>query len=89
MTLLQTNHFHQSDAIMIIPVETFLQTTNKWNFNYADLYLLNTKVVLQFLHKLGLNNAYDFDSSYCKSEIQRLGPDYLDFKKEYSPDPEQ
>ena len=74
---------------MIIPIESFIKGQTRPTLDYPDIYLLNTKTVLAFLHKIGLNNSYDFDTSYCKSEIQRMGPEYLEYLRKYTPEGEK
>ena len=66
IVLNETNHYHQCDAIMMIPLESFVKGGNKIQLNYPDLLLLNTKAVLQFLDKIGFNNAYQYKTSFSK-----------------------
>lgn len=36
------NHYHQTDAICIVPIEVFIKSSNKPQINVCELYLLNT-----------------------------------------------
>ena len=42
MILKDCNHYHQTDAICICPVESFLKSSHKPQTNIGELYLLNT-----------------------------------------------
>ena len=37
-----TNHFHQCDAIALVPMESALRSINTFQLNYLDLYLLHS-----------------------------------------------
>lgn len=38
----EVNHYHQTDAVIIVPLECAIKSLNKLHFNLGDLYLLNT-----------------------------------------------
>jgi len=38
----ETHHYHQCDAIVLVPLESFLATGTKFQTNYTELYILNT-----------------------------------------------
>lgn len=38
----ETGHYHQCDAVVLVPLESFLRTGFKFQLNYTDLYLLHS-----------------------------------------------
>jgi hypothetical protein len=48
--LKQCNHYHQADVICLAPVESFIKSANRPQLNVGDIYMLNTRMVLLFLH---------------------------------------
>lgn len=38
----EVNHYHQTDAVIIVPLEIAIKSSNKLHLNLSDLYLLNT-----------------------------------------------
>lgn len=42
IVLNETNHGHQCDVLVLIPLEAFLMTMDSFQLNYVELYLLNT-----------------------------------------------
>ena len=40
--LKNTNHYHQTDAICIVPIEVFVKSMNRPHLRVADIYTLNT-----------------------------------------------
>ena len=40
--LKEINHYHQCDAILLVPMESFIKSCNMWQCNVGELYLLNS-----------------------------------------------
>lgn len=57
--LKEVNHYHQTDAVIVVPLECAIKSSNKLHLNLADLYLLNTQVAMLFLDKTGLNTSFN------------------------------
>ena len=85
IVLNETNHYHQCDAITIVPLESFLKSASRIQLNYEDLYLINSKSVLHFFDKLGFNNTYEYRGSYSEQKIQEMRPRYLTYLRELLP----
>ena len=77
----ETNHYHQTDAICIMPVEFMVKSSNRPHHNVAELYLLNTQAAMVFLNKNGLNNSFDADK--LEAHVNKLGKKFLDYKMKY------
>ena len=77
IVLNETNHGHQCDVLVLIPLEAFLMTMDSFQLNYVELYLLNTKCVLHFLSRAGFANAYETQA--VEEEIAPLRERYLDY----------
>ena len=75
------NHYHQTDAICIVPVEAFIRSGNKPQTNVGDIYLLNTHLVMVFLHQTGFSNS--FDPKKLNARVKKLEKKFVDYKIKY------
>ena len=76
--LKECSHYHQTDAICIVPIEVFVKTRSRTpQTNVADIYLLNTQAVMLFLHQIGLSNSFDY--SRLERRVSKLGKKFLDY----------
>lgn len=75
------NHYHQTDAICIVPVEAFIKSGNKPQTNVGDIYLLNTHLVMVFLYQTGFSNA--FDPKKLISRVKKLEKKFVEYKIKY------
>ena len=57
LRLLECNHYHQCDAIIIIPLESFFKSYNPIQTNYVQLYLIHSKTALDFFRRIGFHNS--------------------------------
>lgn len=76
----EQNHFHQCDGILASPIEIYLFSGHKWQTNYADLYKLNTMVLLRFMKKLGVA---DFEAHPVEDWIKSREDQYLTYIEKY------
>lgn len=53
IVLKEINHYHQCDAILLVPMESFIKSCNMWQCNVGELYLLNSQVCMKFLDEVG------------------------------------
>lgn len=72
----EINHYHQCDAIVIMPLETFLASKHKLQLNGPALYLLNSQLVLRFLKNLGFAN---FPRQVVEDQIKKLEERYVNY----------
>lgn len=73
----ECNHYHQCDAIVIIPLETFFKSYNQIQYNFVQLYLANSKVSLDYFRKIEFHN-----STNIKEDWKDVQMDCDDLKKE-------
>jgi hypothetical protein len=73
------NHYHQVDAIIIIPLESFFKACGPIQTNYVQLYLINSKTALDFFRRTGFYNSPNPDNDFkdCKQQIQELQDPYF------------
>jgi hypothetical protein len=64
------HHYHQSDLICLLPVEAFVRTKLKPQTNVCELYLLNTQIVSQFLHKIGLSHISESELCTLNEHVE-------------------
>lgn len=55
------NHYHQTDAICLVPLEAFLRSGERPHTNVGELYQVNTQLIMLFLHKLGFAPTVDIE----------------------------
>lgn len=69
-----TNHYHQCDGIVIVPLESFIKSENRIQTNFVELYLSNSRAVLRWLHENGL--------SYPSTDMKKINKFLNDIKEE-------
>ena len=82
IVLKETNHYHQTDAICIVPMEVCIKSSNKPHINVSEIYLLNTHVVMLFLHKNGIPACVDFNK--LNERVKRFESKFLNYKLKYN-----
>ena len=80
------NHYHQTDALCIAPVEAFIKSSSKPQTNVGELYLLNTQAVMVFLHQQGLGYS-NYHYNKLKARVEKLADLYLDYKVKFEEPP--
>ena len=75
------NHYHQTDAICIVPMEAFIKSGAKPQTNVGDIYMLNTHLVMAFLHQTGYSNS--FDLLQLSSRVKKLEKKFIEYKIKY------
>jgi hypothetical protein len=81
ITFREINHYHQTDAICIVPLEVCVKSSNKPHFNLAEIYLLNTQAVMLFLHKLGLTPT-GFDRVKLSEHVNKHKQRFLEYRQQ-------
>jgi len=82
--MLEQQHFHQCDGVLLSPLEIYLWTWHKWQLNFADLYKMNTQVLLNFTTKLGIGH---FEGKIVEDWLKDHDEErYCDYKARFSPD---
>lgn len=66
-------------------MEVMIKSNNKPHHNVADIYLLNTQAIMQFLHKNDLT-IKSFDNKKLNINVNKLSKRFLDYKIKYEPD---
>jgi hypothetical protein len=79
----EMNHFHQCDGILASPLELFLFSWHPWQINHADLYKLNTMVLIRFMKKLGVG---DFEAHIVDDWIDKYEDRYISYVKKLVPE---
>lgn len=79
-----TNHFHQCDAIAVVPLESALRSLDKFQLNYLELYLLHSQLILHFMSRLGFANSYDLN--LIEDNIRKLIDKYVVYINKFTPD---
>lgn len=74
----EINHYHQTDAVCIAPLECMVKSQSRPHHNVADIYLLNTQALMIFLHKTGFNRS--FDPERLKYRIKEYEKKFFNYK---------
>ena len=72
------NHYHQTDAICLVPLEAFLRSGSRPQVNVGELYQVNTQLIMLFLESVGL--AYTVDVDKVRERVTRLEDKFLEYK---------
>ena len=64
-----------------MPFESFAATGTPFQTNYVDLYLLNSQLLLHFLHRTGFLNSCPIEP--IENNINKLKDRYLKYYRKY------
>lgn len=67
-----------------MPLESCAKSSNKVHINVQEIYLLNSRTAMLFLHKLGMNNS--FDSDQLSNHVKKFEDKFIDYKMKMNDD---